>query len=188
MALAAFLAAMAAAALIITAVVGGIKALNDKLNEDSIAAKEAAEHADLMAEKYNKLAEEANKFKESVSNYDTAVESLKKLEKGTDEYKEAITKANEEAQKLIELYGLWDKVKGYDENGLIVFKDNALQGVQAEKDTAANNAKWEADAARIGSIYKDIQEVSGQVAKDVGLVIEDGKKRGKQNTTVTNFR
>ena len=183
-----YIAIAAVVVAVISAVTYAIHKRIEKLNEDSIAAKEAAEHADLMAEKYNKLAEEANKFKESVSNYDTAVESLKKLEKGTDEYKDAIAKANEEAQKLIELYGLWDKVKGYDENGLIVFKDNALQGVQAEKDTAANNAKWEADAARIGSIYKDIQEVSGQVARDVGLVIEDGKKRGKQNTTVTNFR
>ena len=187
-ALGTLLAGFAGLVAIIGLAVAGVKTLNDKLHEDSIAAKEAAEHADLMAEKYNKLAEEANKFKESVSNYDTAVESLKKLEKGTDEYKDAITKANEEAQKLIELYGLWDKVKGYDENGLIVFKDNALQEVQAEKDTAANNAKWEADAARIGSIYKDIQEVSGQVAKDVGLVIKDSKKLESQNATVPSFR
>jgi uncharacterized protein YoxC len=97
-------AAFASLALIVVGVVAAVKAVTNAYNKDAIAAKEAADYADKMTERYEKLADEANKFKEAVSGYEEAVDSLDKLDKKTAEYQEALEEANKKAKELIETY------------------------------------------------------------------------------------
>jgi uncharacterized protein with von Willebrand factor type A (vWA) domain len=139
-------AAMLALTLIIVGVVAAITALSNAYNKDAIAAKQAADYADKMTEKYNKLTEAANQFKEAVGGYEDAVESLKDLEKGTDEYQEALEEANAKAMELIKTYGLWDQFS-YNKEGLIVF-DESASGVEGKTVLDDKQAEFDKEAVK----------------------------------------
>ena len=174
---------------ITTAVAYGFKAFAEALHATETEAKDAQDYADKMSQKYQDLTEEANKFKEAVTGYEDAVESLKTLEKGTDEYRTALEKANEEAERLIELYGLWDMIEGRDQDGLIIFKEGSLEGVQSQKDSAAKDAKWDSNAAKVVSNEKQATLDFKELKEEIGTIITktvdtyDGSSREKVGTT-----
>lgn len=130
------LAIAAAIALTTVVIYEAVKAAN--------ASKKAMEDASHAVEQLTTYYEEAKTaaedLKSAISDWDEQVDALDDLIKGTDEYKEALEKANDQARELIETYGLYSKFH-YDENGLIVFDEGALEEAQAKADAEAQAAQ-----------------------------------------------
>ena len=133
------IAIYAALALAIGAVVAIGKLLYDQYHADAQGAKEAAEQAQVLTERYEELKNKAQELNDAIADYEDAQKALGELEKGTDEYAAALENANEKARELIETYGLWDS---YDfKNGVITIDPKALEDAQKAADDAANQAR-----------------------------------------------
>lgn len=133
------IAIYAALALAVGAVVAIGKVLYDQYHADAQGAKEAAEQAEVLTERYEELKNKAQELNNAIADYQDAQKALGELEKGTDEYAAALENANEKARELIETYGLWDS---YDfKNGVITIDPKALEDAQKAADDAANKAR-----------------------------------------------
>ena len=133
------IAIYAALALAVGAVVAIGKVLYDQYHADAQGAKEAAEQAEVLTERYEELKTKAQELNDAIADYQDARNALADLEKGTDEYAAALENANEKARELIETYGLWDS---YDfKNGIITIDPKALEDAQKAADDAANQAR-----------------------------------------------
>lgn len=113
-AIAGTIAAIAATANEISLLTDRNRVLNEQLKENKKAVEEATQAYDDL--------------KSTLSNYSAGIEGLSKLKEGTLEFYEAIVKTNEEAQKLIDAFGL-EAGSQYqiDSNGAIKINENALQ-------------------------------------------------------------
>lgn len=133
------IAIYAALALAIGAVVAIGKLLYDQYHADAQGAKEAAEQAKVLTERYEELKNKAQELNDAIADYQDARDALADLEKGTDEYAAALENANNKAKELIETYGLWDNYEYKD--GVITIDPKALEDAQKEAEQAVDQAQ-----------------------------------------------
>ena len=157
------IAIYAALALAIGAVVAIGKVLYDAYHKDAEGAKQAAEQAKVLTERYNKLKTAAEELNDAIADYQDARDALGELEKGTDEYAEALENANQKARDLIETYGLWDQYEYKD--GLITFKDGALEQAQQKADDAATQAQAQMYQGNIYSNQASLRDETTNVRR-----------------------
>ena len=134
-------------AVAIAAVVVVAKSLYDAYHKDAQGAKEAAEQAEMLAERYEEAKNAAEELKSTISDWDDAVKALEDLDRNTKEYADALDKANEKAKELIETYGLWNDY--HLEDGVIKFNDGVLEGLQQQADDKVNKAENQMYGAKI---------------------------------------
>lgn len=133
------IAIYAALALAIGAVVAIGKLLYDQYHADAQGAKEAAEQAQVLTERYEELKNKAQELNDAIADYEDAQKALSELEKGTDEYAAALENANNKAKELIETYGLWDNYEYKD--GVITIDPKALEDAQKKAEQAVGQAQ-----------------------------------------------
>lgn len=134
------LLAMAPVVAVLGALAAAIYFAVKAANASKQAMEDAAHAVEQLTTYYEEAKTAAEDLKSAISDWDDSVDALDNLIKGTDEYKEALEKANEQAKELIETYGLYSKFH-YDENGLIVFDEGALEEVQTKYDTESQMAQ-----------------------------------------------
>ena len=110
----------------------------------------------------------AEELKNTINGYDSAVDKLSDLKKGTKEYEEALKEANAAAEELIEKYGLFDQYEVKD--GVITFKDGALDKLQAEQDAETAGAKSKLYASKIMQSEAQQNYDSLKLSQDMGEV------------------
>lgn len=164
--------------LAVIAVVGlvtaGIYGLVKAYNADADAAKEAKQSVEELSDAYEDCKNKVNELKDAMSQYDEAVDSLEDLKEGTDEYQEALEKANEEARKLIEQYGLFNDYS-YDEKGLIKIDENALNEALTEAENTASKVRDSLLLAQMGSSQADLKYQRTSFSRKVGMLNRDSE-------------
>lgn len=126
-------------------------------NENKI--KELEEESNKLQKELTDAQNSYKEFGDNLTGYSSAVDATKDLTKGTIEFKEAIEAANEEAKKLIETYGLFGQFS-YDENGLIVFNEEALNRLQEKQD------ELQANIDRYNASYNMAQAETAEFSKN----------------------
>ena len=144
----------------------GIYQVTKAYNEDAEAAAAAAEQAQAMTDRFNELDEAAKQLKTTISEYDEAITAMESLDKSTQEYADSLEKANEKAKELIETYGLYDQYEM--KNGVITFKEGALDKVQAQADADARDAESRMYNAKIVSNQANLKSQTTNLSRDIG--------------------
>ena len=80
------------------------KALYDAYNADAIAAKQAAEEAEKLAEAYSNVKSAYDDLKSSLEDYNSARDALDELITGTQEWKDAVQDLNQQVLDLLDKY------------------------------------------------------------------------------------
>ena len=123
--------------------IGGVialgKRLYDQYHADAQGAKEAAEQAKVLTERYEELKNKAQELNDAIADYQDARDALTDLKKGTEEYSSALEKANEQAKQLIETYGLWNDYTY--EGGLIEIDPSAIEEAKVKANETADQAR-----------------------------------------------
>ena len=158
------IAIYAALALAIGAVIAVGKLLYDQYHADAQGAKEAAEQAKVLTERYEELKNQVQELNDAIADYQDARNALDELEKGTDEYAAALENANKKAKELIETYGLWNNYEFKD--GLITIDPNALEDAQNEIQQKANQAEAQMYHGEIYSNQADIRNETTQTIRN----------------------
>jgi len=156
----------------IAAVGVGIYALVKAYNADADAAKQAAEQAEVLTNRYQELQTTAEELKQTISDYSDAIEQMKSLDKQTEEYTTTLEQANKKAKELIETYKLYDKY--HIENGVITFDKGTLESIQEQANSAANKAESEMYAAKIASNQASLKSQTTDTGREIGSVIGTG--------------
>lgn len=166
----------------------GIYALVKAYNADADAAKEARQSVEELSDAYEDCKNKVNELKNAMSNYDEAVDSLKGLSSTTDEYKESLAAANEEAKKLIEQYGLFDKYS-YDDKGLIKIDEKALNDALKDAEETASRVRDSLLLAQMGSSQADLKSQRTNFSRQVGMlgVSQKGEKLINGQYSYTNL-
>ena len=133
------IAIYAALALAIGGVIALGKRLYDQYHADAQGAKEAAEQAKVLTERYEELKNKAQELNDAIADYQDARDALTDLKKGTEEYRSALEKANEQAKQLIETYGLWNDYTY--EGGLIEIDPSAIEEAKVKANETADQAR-----------------------------------------------
>lgn len=150
----------------IAAVTAGIYLTVKAYNKDADAAKQAAEQAEILTNRYQELQKTAEDLKQTISDYNDAYKQIKNLTKGTDEYTSALEKANQKAKELIETYKLYDK---YDiTDGVIHLDESALEDIQNQANSAASKAESEMYSAKIASNQANLRSQVTDTAREGG--------------------
>ena len=143
-------------AAVIAAIGIGIKALNDyadkQRNKDKYALENATKAAEELKNQYNELKSAYEEFKDTINGYEDIKNGLNDITKGTQEYRDSIREDNEKALQLIKSHKELSGQYSINEDGLIVFKQNALenaQNAQSKKVAQAQAASYGAEAAKL---------------------------------------
>lgn len=167
--------------LAVAAAIGAVVAIGYSLvkayNADADAAKEARQSVTELTTAYEECKNKVEELKNAMSQYDDAVDSLKDLKENTDEYKEALEKANEEARKLIEQYGLFGKFT-YDEKGLIKIDEDALKEAITNAEQKVEDVYVALQSAKIMSTNADLKSQRTDFARQVGMLTKTYDKSG----------
>lgn len=111
-----------------------IQAASDAYHKDAIAAKEAAETASKLKEKFTEAQEAYDSLKSSLESYEDAKKGLDELTKGTEAWTEALIATNKQATDLIFALNLIKEQDWvYDENGVIQIQSEAVQRALDER-------------------------------------------------------
>ena len=161
---------IAAIVAIIGLVTVGIKALSDAYNADAIAAQQAAEAAQEAKKAFGDAKTAADNLKTTISDYTDALSQLKDLKSGTEEYTEALESANAKAKELIETFGLYDEA--YTQNGMILFKDNSLENLQARADSAVRAAEAQRYSTQISANQAKLRSDQTDLRREIGLAFD----------------
>lgn len=161
---------IAAIVAIIGLVTVGIKALSDAYNADAIAAQQAAEAAQEAKKAFGDAKTAADNLKTTISDYTDALSQLKDLKSGTEEYTEALESANAKAKELIETFGLYDEA--YTQNGMILFKDNSLENLQARADSAVKAAEAQRYSTQISANQAKLRSDQTDLRREIGLAFD----------------
>lgn len=161
---------IAAIVAIIGLVTVGIKALSDAYNADAIAAQQAAEAAQEAKKAFGDAKTAADNLKTTISDYTDALSQLKDLKSGTEEYTKALETANTKAKELIETFGLYDEA--YTQNGMILFKDNSLENLQARADSAVKAAEAQKYSTQISANQAKLRSDQTDLRRDIGLAFD----------------
>lgn len=161
---------IAAIVAIIGLVTVGIKALSDAYNADAIAAQQAAEAAQEAKKAFGDAKTAADNLKTTISDYTDALHQLKDLKSGTEEYTEALESANAKAKELIETFGLYDEA--YTQNGMILFKDNSLENLQARADSAVRAAEAQKYSTQISANQAKLRSDQTDLRREIGLAFD----------------
>ena len=156
----------------IAAVGVGIYALVKAYNADADAAKQAAEQAEVLTNRYQELQTTAEELKQTISDYSNAIEQMKSLDKQTEEYTTTLEQANKKAKELIETYKLYDKY--HIENGVITFDEGTLENIQEQANSAASKAESEMYAAKIASNQASLKSQTTDTSREIGSVVGTG--------------
>lgn len=156
----------------VAAVGVGIYALVKAYNADADAAKQAAEQAEVLTNRYQELQTTAEELKQTISDYSDAIEQMKSLDKQTEEYTTTLEQANKKAKELIETYKLYDKY--HIENGVITFDEGTLESIQEQANSAANKAESEMYAAKIASNQASLKSQTTDTGREIGSVVGTG--------------
>ena len=112
----------------IGAVVLGLGALINALLSTKSTEERLKEAIEETNEKLKEAKDNYKELKDTMSNYQSAKEGIDKLTQGTVEFYDAIIKANDEAQKLIDKWGLLaNQDYTIDKNGLININEDTLK-------------------------------------------------------------
>lgn len=176
--------AAAAAAIITTAVIIHGK-LEEAYNKDAIAAAEAAEAANLLADNYSNVKSAYEDFMSTVESYNNATSGLDGLIEGTDEYKAAVLEANDAALKLIQtVQGLSYSI---NDQGLIEIDEDSLARAQEKQQKQllnAQNASLSAQQrANNAQLKADSTEYNRNVAKNNAVSADDWNTTGQSAMT-----
>lgn len=161
---------IAAIVAIIGLVTVGIKALSDAYNADAKAAQQAAEAAQEAKKAFGDAKTAADNLKTTISDYTDALSQLKDLKSGTEEYTKALETANTKAKELIETFGLYDEA--YTQNGMILFKDNSLENLQARADSAVKAAEAQKYSTQISANQAKLRSDQTDLRRDIGLAFD----------------
>lgn len=161
---------IAAIVAIIGLVTVGIKALSDAYNADAKAAQQAAEAAQEAKKAFGDAKTAADSLKTTISDYTDALSQLKDLKSGTEEYTEALETANTKAKELIETFGLYDEA--YTQNGMILFKDNSLENLQARADSAVKAAEAQKYSTQISANQAKLRSDQTDLRREIGLAFD----------------
>lgn len=161
---------IAAIVAIIGLVTVGIKALSDAYNADAKAAQQAAEAAQEAKKAFGDAKTAADNLKTTISDYTDALSQLKDLKSGTEEYTEALETANTKAKELIETFGLYDEA--YTQNGMILFKDNSLENLQARADSAVKAAEAQKYSTQISANQAKLRSDQTDLRREIGLAFD----------------
>ena len=156
----------------IAAVGVGIYALVKAYNADADAAKQAAEQAEVLTNRYQELQTTAEELKQTISDYSNAIEQMKSLDKQTEEYTTTLEQANKKAKELIETYKLYDKY--HIENGVITFDEGTLENIQEQANSAASKAESEMYAAKIASNQASLKSQTTDTSREIGSIVGTG--------------
>ena len=178
-----FVAALAGIALIIGGVVLGIKALVAESNKYSDATKKAEEQVKNFEGQLQNAKQAAEDLKATISNWDSAVQALSELDKHTEAYAEKLKEANQQAQDLIEKYGLYNDY--FIEDGQIKFKEGVLEKIQSETDKRVRALEIDVAAAKIDKNNKSTLEMSNDLSKKMTYQVATGtgRRQGQEYTT-----
>ena len=135
---------------------------------DANAAKGTADTVEKLTDRYNELTTTVEEFKSAVSDYEDAVNGLNKLDKQTQEYADALEDANKKAQDLVETYNLWGQT--YKENGLIKFKDGALEAAQEDKENKARSTENALYGAKISNNQAQLELNKTNISRKIGYL------------------
>ena len=111
-----------------------------KTHEARQEYESAAQDLEILKQRTQEAKAAQDDFNNSLSAYTDTIIKIKELDKGTQEYVETLKSANEQAQELIEKYGLFGQFK-YDENGMIIIDPEALREIQTQVDDNVYNAR-----------------------------------------------
>ena len=111
-----------------------------KTHEARQEYESAAQDLEILKQRTQEAQAAQDDFNNSLSAYTDTIIKIKELDKGTQEYVETLKSANEQAQELIEKYGLFGQFK-YDENGMIIIDPEALREIQTRVDENVYNAR-----------------------------------------------
>ena len=161
---------IAAIVAIIGLVTVGIKALSDAYNTDAKAAQQAAEAAQEAKKAFGDAKTAADNLKTTISDYTDALSQLKDLKSGTEEYTKALETANTKAKELIETFGLYDEA--YTQNGMILFKDNSLENLQARADSAVKAAEAQKYSTQISANQAKLRSDQTDLRREIGLAFD----------------
>lgn len=161
---------IAAIVAIIGLVTVGIKALSDAYNADAKAAQQAAEAAQEAKKAFGDAKTAADNLKTTISDYTDALSQLKDLKSGTEEYTKALETANTKAKELIETFGLYDEA--YTQNGMILFKDNSLENLQARADSAVKAAEAQKYSTQISANQAKLRSDQTDLRREIGLAFD----------------
>lgn len=135
---------------------------------DANAAKGTADTVEKLTDRYNELTTTVEEFKSAVSDYEDAVNGLDKLDKQTQEYADALEDANKKAQDLVETYNLWGQT--YKENGLIKFKDGALEAAQEDKENKTRSTENALYGAKISNNQAQLELNKTNISRKIGYL------------------
>ena len=151
----------------IAAVVVVAKSLYDAYHKDAQGAKEAADQAKMLADRYKEAKAAAEELKDTISDWSEAHDALADLEEGTQEYADALENANAKAKELIETYKLWD---GYEtKNGIISFKSGVLEDLQQQEKEKANKAESQMYGAQIYANQAQLRSETTNQSRKSGM-------------------
>ena len=156
----------------ITAVGVAIYALVKAYNADADAAKEAAEAAKTLTDRYNECKQAAEALQQSVSEYEDAKKALDELTEDAEGYAKALEKANENAKKLIEEYKLFDKYT--IKNGVITIDPDALQEMQDKANQNLSKVESSMYGAKIASNQANLKSQNTDLRRSIGSVVGTG--------------
>lgn len=136
------LASVAAAAGIVAAAVAAVVAIVYLLvkayNHDADAAKKAEAEQRKLANTAKSANDAFRQLKDTITSYSDAVDGLKDLTKGTEEYTAAVEAANEKAQELADSNAELAAKMYRGNDGLLKFRDNALEDYQKQREIENN--------------------------------------------------
>ena len=156
----------------ITTVGVAIYALVKAYNADADAAKEAAEAAKTLTNRYNECKQAAEALQQSVSEYKDAKKALDELTEDAEGYAKALEKANENAKKLIEEYKLFDKYT--IKNGVITIDSDALQEIQDKTNQNLSKVESSMYGAKIASNQANLKSQNTDLRRSIGSVVGTG--------------
>lgn len=131
--------------LAITAAVGGLSfviyEVHQAITKTERDLAKATEEAENLNNSFKKLNSTYQEFLNTASQYQGIVDSLKELKKNTNEYEEAVARANEQALILLDTNEELQASAYRTIDGLIEFKEGALEAIEASKKTDVENTR-----------------------------------------------
>lgn len=146
-----------------------IEALEKAWKKEEKIAEVSKTHAEELANEYKESKKAFEDLQKTIDSYKDKKDSLEGLVKGTLEYKQALIEANDEAYRLIELYGSLAKYS-IDENGVVQIDKSSLKEIEAKQLDEQQTKRLASMAASQQAKQADLrvrqQDYNRNIAKD----------------------
>lgn len=177
---------LAAIVAIVAVVAGTYYILHKAEIDEAKEQKKLQEELDKTKEKYQAISEEYQEVSQTLSNYQSGLDGLENLEKGTIKWYEAIVKTNEEAQKLIDKWGLvanQDYTLGAD--GLISINEDVIEKKMYDQLRKQYQAQADVQRAQYAIDKKRIDKEQEKIVKNFKKDVNKTASRENSSSRIT---